>query len=181
VTEASATTAHTRWKRLAIGLLLVAACGVCLDRTCANYLTFNPRAMSSEGKAAARCLSSSLARTCQWNGWKNWEQIKGSCPQATCMASVLIGRRYALKRVGADSADVVAVGVHTYDGMLGDTWLGVDGTPLHCVDATYVPSPPEEVFRGTQREVYVARDVNPRCAAIEVPSIEALRLQLERR
>ncbi len=162
-------------KRLAMGLIIVAAVAACVDRSCANFLSFNSRAQSGEGKAAARCLSSPAARTCQWSGWKSWEQLSPTCTQVTCMSSAVVGRRYALKRWGADEADVLAVGVNTYDRMLGDPWLGSDGREIHCVDTTTEPSPVEALLRGDDRKKYFVTSVDPRCAAIKVANIESLR------
>lgn len=154
---------------MVVGIFLL----ITFDRACANFYSLNPRAQSSEGKTAARCLSTVEARGCQWEGWQRWDELKERCPQVACMSSVILGRAYGLKRHGVEGADVIAVGVDVYRVMRGDTWLGTDGVPVHCVDTTTMPSAIEALFRGHARETYTVRSDDPRCAGLNeaVPSL----------
>ena len=152
--------------RLMIALGAVALIACCLELTVSNFLAFNPRAMSSEGKQAARCLSSAEGKTCQWSGWKSWQQLKPTCPSVACMSGVTMGHRYALQRPQPNIDDVIAVGVDVYDPMAGDLWLGHDGIPLHCVDTTRSPGPLEALVRGSGDGPIVNRLDDPRCAEV---------------
>ena len=69
--------------RLSIALLGAILLVCCVETGLGNFLSFNPRAMSSEGKSAVRCLSSAEARACHWTGWKTWEQLRADCPMIT--------------------------------------------------------------------------------------------------
>ncbi len=169
-------TAKSRRVRLSIALLGAVLLVWCLETGLGHFLSFNPRAMSSEGKSAARCLSSAEARACHWTGWKTWEQLRADCPMITCMVNVSSGKRYALHRPGDDQKNVLALGVDVYDSMVGDLWLGVDGTPLHCVDMTRVPGLLEQWTRSTALPTTVRRDDDPRCATVGVvPTAASLR------
>lgn len=124
-----------------------------------EYLSFNPRAASSEGKTWSRCLSADQALQCAWQGWVAGAVMDRHCPGMPCDGRA--SARYALRRVSLDDGRVGVVARCVRDYPLGDTWLGVGGEALHCVDMTW-----ERTSRGSD-DGRGLRAADPRCAVVE--------------
>lgn len=146
-----------------VPLLVLAVVG---ELAWTNFLSFNPSAMSSEGKALARCLStpSAAPTTCVLPDWSTGAQLLTDPACAGCAANSAgtVHTRYRARTSSLPDGTraAVVVGVDVYDVLVGDTWVGVRGEALHCIDRTEVPS----AVRALVRPARAKRLDDPRCA-----------------